>query len=317
MLSYRTFRNADPPLLTALWRSCAGQPGLLQPMSADVLEQLIFAKLYFDYKGLAIACDGDQAIGFAHAGFGPNAEQTWISTDIGVICIVLVRPDAVESDVAGGLFERSEEYLRGRGVKVIYGGGLDPNNPFYVGLYGGSELPGILDSDTLTRQTLAARGYQETERTAIFRRELTGFESLVDRRQMQVRRQMVVEVTVDASTRDWWEASTIGEFDLTRFDLVPRAGGSPVATATFRSMEPSGTATVGRAAGLVNISIEPPYRRQGLALFLLSEAFRQFLRQGIVHVEVQARQSNAAALELFRKLGFQPVEQGGVWKKDC
>ncbi len=97
MPSYRTFRNTDPPLLTALWRSRAGQSGLLQPLSVDVLEQLVFAKLYFDYEGLSIACDGDRAVGFAHAGFGPNAERNWISTATGVICIVLVGQDTAES----------------------------------------------------------------------------------------------------------------------------------------------------------------------------------------------------------------------------
>ncbi len=150
----------------------------------------------------------------------------------------------------------------------------------------------------------------------ILRREMTGFESLMDRRQLQVRRQMVVEVTNDAPTETWWEASTLGAFDLTRFDLVPRGGGSRVATAMFRSMEPSGTATIGRAAGLIDVSIEPPYRRRGLGLFLLSEAFQQFMRQGIVHVEVQTPQSNTVAIELFRRLGFQLAEQGGVWRKE-
>ena len=33
MPTYRTFRNSDPPVLTDLWRSRAGQPGLLQPVS--------------------------------------------------------------------------------------------------------------------------------------------------------------------------------------------------------------------------------------------------------------------------------------------
>ena len=222
MLTYRTFRNSDPPVLAALWRSRAGQPGLLQPVSPDLLEQLVFAKLYFDYGGLLLAFDDGQPVGFAHAGFGPNAEGTWISTEVGVTCVVLVRPGCAEAEVAAGLLDRCEDYLRRRGAKVLYGGGLDPLNPFYVGLYGGSELPGVLDSDTIARQALAARGYQEVERTTILRRELSGFESLVDRRQMQVRRQMIVEVTIDAPTRNWWEACTVGEFDLTRFDLVPR-----------------------------------------------------------------------------------------------
>jgi GNAT superfamily N-acetyltransferase len=317
MLTYRTFHNTDPPVLTALWRSRAGQSGLLQPVSPDLLEQLVFAKLYFDYGGLFVARDDGQPVGFAHAGIGPNAEQSWTSTEAGVICVVLVRPDCAEAEVAAGLVDCCQQYLRRRGVKTLYGGGLYPLNPFYLGLYGGSELPGVLDSDTIARGAFTAHGYREVERATILRRELGGFEPLVDRRQMQVRRQMMVEVTADAPTQTWWEACILGDFDLTRFELVPRDGGSPVATATFRSMEPSGGASFGRAAGLIDVSVDESYRRRGLALFLLSEAFRQFLRQGIMHVEVQARQTNTALLAICRKLGFEQVGEGGLWKKDC
>jgi ribosomal protein S18 acetylase RimI-like enzyme len=123
-------------------------------------------------------------------------------------------------------------------------------------------------------------------------------------------------VTVDAPTRNWWEACTLGNFDLTRFDLVPRTGGSTVASAVFRSLEPSGTTAVGRAVGLIGLSVAQEYRRHGLAVFLLSEALRQFLRQGIVHVEVQARQSDVVVLKILQKLGFRPVDQGGVWRKE-
>jgi GNAT superfamily N-acetyltransferase len=315
MLTYRTFRNFDPPVLASLWRSRAGQPGFFQPVSSDLLEQLVFAKLYFDYAGMFLAFDDAQPVGFAHAGFGPNADQSAISTETGVTCVVVTLPGCAENEVANGLVERCEEYLRGRGAKTLLGGGLHPISPFYLGLYGGSGLPGVLDSDTTARQAFAARGYQECERTIVLRRDLDSFESLVDRLQMQIRRQMMVEVTTDAPTRTWWEACAYGEFDLTRFELVPRAGGLPIARATFRSMESSGSASVGRAAGLMDLYVEESYRRRGVAIFLLSEAFRQFLRQGIMHVEVQTRQSDAAALGLFAKLGFAQVEQGGVWKK--
>jgi GNAT superfamily N-acetyltransferase len=199
---------------------------------------------------------------------------------------------------------------------VLYGGGLHPLNPFYVGLYGGSEVPGVLDSDTVTREVLAARGYQEIQRTTLLQRELGGFESLVDRRQMQVRRQMLVEVTSDAPTRTWWDACIMGEFELTRFDLVPRSGGAAIASATFRSLESGVAAPGGRAAGLLSISVEESHRRRGLAVFLLSEAFRQFLRQGIVRVEAQARQDETLVLQMMQKLGFRQINQGGVWRKD-
>jgi GNAT superfamily N-acetyltransferase len=316
MLTYRTFRNIDPPALAALWRSRAGQHGLLQPVTPDALEQLVFSRLYFEHGGLVLAFDEDQAVGFAHAGFGPNPQQSWTSCETGVICMLLVRPGCDDAQVSGGLMDRCEEYLRDRGAKAIYGGGLHPLSPFYLGMYGGSELPGVLDCDTVARQAFATHGYQEIERTVLLGRDLSGFESPIDRRQMQVRRQMVVEVTSDAPTRTWWEASTLGEFELTQFDAVPRVGGSPAATALFRSMEPSGTTAVGRATGLIELSVQEPYRRRGVAVFLLSEAFRQFLRQGIRHVSVQTSQSNVAALAMFQKLGFQPDEAGGLWKKD-
>jgi ribosomal protein S18 acetylase RimI-like enzyme len=316
MLTYRTFRNSDPPAIAALWRSRAGQPGLWQPVSPDLFEQLIFAKLYFEHPGLILAHDDNRLVGFAHAGFGPNADETWTSTETGVTCVVMIDPNCAEAEAAGGLLERCEDYLRTRGAKVLYAGGLESLAPFYIGLYGGSELPGVLDSDTAVRQVLLARGYCETDRTVIFRRELDGFESQIDRQQMQVRRQMQVEVTPDAPTNTWWEACTIGEFDLTRFDIVPRGGGSSVATAMFRSLEPSGTVGVGRAVGLIGLSVAAACHRRGLATFLLNEAFRQFLRQGIMHVETQSLETNFAVLGLFQKLGLQETGRAGVWKKE-
>jgi GNAT superfamily N-acetyltransferase len=317
MLTYRTFRNSDPPALTTLWRSRAGQAGFVQPVSPDLFEQLVFAKLYFDYGGLVLAHDDGRLLGFAHAGFGPDVAKNWVSTETGVICVVVTDPGCAEAQVADGLLDRCEEYLRRRGASVFYGGGLQPLHPFYVGLYGGSELPGVLDSDKVARTALAARGYREVERTVLLHRELDGFESQIDRQQMQIRRQMQVEVTADAPTRSRWEALIVGEFDLTRFDLVVRGRGEAMATALFRSMEPTGTTGFGHAAGLIELSVAEPQRRRGLATFLLNEAFRQFLRQGIMRIEVQAGEANAAALGAFQKLGLQRAGQGGVWRKDA
>jgi GNAT superfamily N-acetyltransferase len=315
MLTYRSFRNADPPILTALWRSRAGQPGLMDPVSPDLFEQLIFAKLYFDYAGLFLAFQNDLPVGFAHAGFGPNEQLSAVSFDLGVTSIVVVRPDCAEGETAAGLLEQCERYLRARGAKVLYGGGIQPLNPFYLGLYGGSELPGVLDSDLVARQLFQSHGYQEIERTKIAQVDLSNFEAVIDRSQMQIRRQMVVEETIDFPARNWWEACTLGEFDLTRFEMVPRCGGPAVASALFRSMEPSGTNSPGRRSGLIEFHVDPAYRRRGYAVFLLSEVFRQFLRQGITTVEAQTMESNIPAINLYQKLGFKPIGQGSVYRK--
>ena len=316
MLTFHPFRNADPPLLAALWRSRSGQPGLTQPVSPELLEQLVFSKLYFDYDGLILARDDGRLVGFAHAGFGPNEQQSWISTARGVTCLILTAPGCDEDLVAGGLLERCEEYLKNRGAKLLHGGGLGLLSPFYVGLYGGSELPGVLDSDLVARRAFESRGYREVERTVLMRRELSEFEAMGDRRQMQIRRQTVFEATADAPTRSWWEACLFGEYELTRFDLKPQGGGPAVAAATFRSTVPEGVSAERQSAGLIDIHVAADYRRGGLARFLLNNAFRWFLRRGIASVAVQAPESDPYVLTVFSNLGFSKVEQGGLWRKE-
>jgi GNAT superfamily N-acetyltransferase len=316
MLTYRSFRNADPPILTALWRSRAGLPGIADSVTTDLFEQLVFAKLYFDYAGLILAFDEGSPVGFAHAGFGPNEQLSEVSVDLGVTSIIVIRPDCPADDIAAGLLERCEQYLRARGAKVLYGGGIQPLNPFYLGLYGGSELPGVLDSDEVARNLFQSHEYREIERTKTAQIEIGKFEAVIDRAQMQIRRQMVVEETIDFPTRNWWEACTLGEFDLTRFDMVPRGGGPPVASAIFRGMDTTGRNAPQRRSGLIELHVDPAHRRRGYAVFLLSEVFRQFKRQGIVSVEAQTMESNVSAMNLYQKLGFTTAGEGIVYRKE-
>ena len=90
-----------------------------------------------------------------------------------------------------------------------------------------------------------------------------------------------------------------------------------IATALFRSMKPAGAEPAVRSVGLVNVSVAPGYRHRGLSTFLLAEAFRQLSAQGVREVEAHvAREADAVALAVFKRLGFQPYCRGGVWKKD-
>lgn len=316
MLLCRPFQNTDPPSIAEIWRSRAGQCGLKESISVDLFEQLVFGKIYFDCRGLILAFDGDRPVGFAHAGFGPNQQRSGISTESGVICMLVVRPDCAEAEVADALLRQCESYLRSRGAKVLYGGAVWPMVPFYLGLYGGSQMPGVLDSDTLARELYQSHGYQEIERTVVFRRSVSSsFHPPMDRRQMQLKRRLTVQTTSDPPPRDWWEACTIGDFDLTRFELVPRGGGPHLATVTVRALEPGRSWEFARACGLMELAVEPSHRRQGLATFLLAESFRLLVRQGVTAFEAQTELSNSASVALFRKLGLEQQEEGIVFSK--
>lgn len=315
MPTYRTFRNFDPPALAEIWRSQAGQPGVMQPVSVDLFEQFIFGKLYFDCEGLTLAFDDERPVGFAHAAFGPNAAHDGIATDSGTTCLVMVRPDCARGEVAEGLLARCEAYLRRRGAKVLYGGAARPLDPFYTGLYGGSGLPGVLDSDTVARDLYRSQGYDPVDRTVLLRRWLDEFRPLVDRRQVQFRRRMSVEMKMDPPARSWWEACTTGDFDLSRFELTERGGDRVLASATYRGMEPTSGSGPGRVVGLLDLEVDSEYRRQGFATFLLGESLRQYARRGVAGVEALVIEANRSGVGLFEKLGLEQVEQGTVFRK--
>lgn len=315
MLRFRFFGNTDPPLLAEIWRSRGGQSGLSRAISAELLEQYVFSRPYFDYKGLILAFEGDRAVGFVHAGFGSNDAGDALCRELGATYIVLVRPDCQENKVAAALLQQSEQYLQAEGAKVIYGGAIKPLNAFYLGLYGGSELPGVLQSDEIARNIYSAAGYKEIDRTIIFQTDLHSFRPPVSRQLMQIRRRMTVRSTFDQPLASWWDACTLGNFELTRYELIPRNETQPAAHAVIRNMDVTASTVSGGSVGLIDLYVAPDHRRQGLASFLLGEVFHQLGRQSVKSVEVQTMQHNSAGVGIYRKLGFREVDQGIVFRK--
>jgi ribosomal protein S18 acetylase RimI-like enzyme len=290
--------------------------GLAQPMSATMLENLVFWKPYFDRDGLIVALDDDRAVGFVHAGFGPNEEKDSYSTELGVTCLLMTHPHPEREAIAAELLHRSEQYLRKRGGRVLYGGGIRPLDPYYLGLYGGSELPGILASDSVGQELFRGGGYREIDRCIVLQRQLAGFRPTVDRCQMQVRRRYNVEAVFDPPAANWWEACTVGQTERTRFELVPRKGGPVAGQATVWNMEPLSSCWGVHAMGVSELQVDESARRQGLATFLMGETLRQIHTHGVTLVEVQAMQHNTAAIGLYQKLGFQQIDQGVVFRKE-
>jgi len=52
-----------------------------------------------------------------------------------------------------------------------------------------------------------------------------------------------------------------------------------------------------------------------MAIFLMTEAFRQFMRHGVIVLEAQCMHHNVAAVGLYKKLSFQQVGFGTVFRK--
>jgi ribosomal protein S18 acetylase RimI-like enzyme len=316
LIRYRAFRNSDPPALAEIWRNQPTEHGRLQPMSAALFEQFVLSKPYFDNEGLIVATNDDRPIGFAHAAFGPSESGQCLSTQYGSTCLIMVRTEFRRQGVGTALLARCEAYLRERGAQVIYGGGIAPLHGFYLGLYGGSELPGVLDTDIGEQRLFQSHGYREIDRVCVLERPLAGYRPPIDRNQLQVRRRSTIAAVTDPPAANWWEACAWSGLDQTRYELCVRDACGVVASASTWSLEPLSAGWGVRAAGIVALEVDELVRRQGVATYLLGDIMRQLGSQGIGLVQVQTMQGNQPALKLYEKLGFRLVGQGAVYRKD-
>lgn len=333
MIDYRPFRNTDPRRLVDIWRSHSACRGLVQPMSVALLDEYVLAKPYFDRRGLIVAVDvGDatsrnpadqRPVGFVHAGFGPNDAGDDIDRTVGVVSMMMTHPLDERDQIEKELLARAERYLAERGARRVLLGGVGRNGPFYLGLYGGSAMPGVLDSDesflalakAATSSEGPARGYQQTGRRTIWHRELATLRPVVDRTQMQIRRRANVETTADPPAASWWDACVYGPMDRMRFDLVGREDGATWAWAEFWSMDAFSAKWGVRAWGLRRIEVDPNQRREGLATFLLGEALKQLAAEGAAVVEAHSGENDESSSSLFRKLGFVDVDHATAYEK--
>ena len=278
------------------------------------LEHYVLAKPYFDREGLIIAEDAGEPVGFAHAGFGPDESGQRLSYDTGVVCLVAVRPSHRRRKVGTELLRRAEAYLRGQGAKTIYAGGMRPLNPFYWGLYGGSELPGLLRSDAAAEPFLLANGYAVWDRCIVLNRRAEGAPAVADARFAVLRRQYEVAVMSRPVAARWYEECLLSPFEMLQFQLRPVDGGAPVAEARVWDMEMFGWRWHEPTAGIIDVAVAPEHRGQGIGKFFVLQILLYLQDQFFTLTEVQTMERNTAALGLYRALGFYQVDEGRVYR---
>lgn len=289
----------------------------MQPMSAMLLEQFVFSKPYFDPKGLIVALRDSKPVGFVHAGFGPNEEGTALATEMGTTYQLMLAADAIDPALADELLSRSEAYLREQGATVIYAGGIRPLNGFYLGLYGGSELPGVLETDPVFGETARRNGYRAIDRVVIMRRNLSEFRVAVTREQRQLRRTAANGESYSPPSANWWEACTTGSFERIDFYVQALDTRELLGKVSFWDVEPLSTGWGVPTAGMFDLEVMPAERRKGIATLLLGEAFNRLKNRGIVVVEAQTMETNTPALAMYMKLGFETIGYGDVFRRDA
>lgn len=314
MIEYRSFLNTDPPLIVDLWSRLRTVDGLVSSIDETTLEKHIFSKIYFDRHGFFVATQNDRIIGFAHAGFPPVDDLSDLNKQCGVISQLRIEPRENHSEIGQHLLSLVVEYLRAQGAETIRAGCKFPYSPFYLGIYGGSRHPGVLDADVETFEAFSQFGFTVDDQVVIMQRELEGFKTITDRQQMSVRRTYLINASTYPIEQSWWESCTLGIADRERFTVIDKRSKAVCGSVSFWDLKPQSLAHPQPSRGLYGLQTNPEFRRKGLATYLVGESLKHLAASGIHRVEAQTQVSDEASLKLFTKLGFQQVAASKLMK---
>jgi ribosomal protein S18 acetylase RimI-like enzyme len=315
VISYRSFRNTDPPALAAIWNDVFAGRGAVRFRHGSALENYVFAKPYFDAQGFFVATDDGVPVGFAHAGFGPNQQWTALSFESGVTCLLAVLPPYRRRGIGSELLRQSEDYLRQRGARHFLAGPLSPVDPFYFALYGGSAPAGIMASENLAPTFLQRHGYEPLETRLVFQRGLTQAVQVVDGRFPNHRRLYDLRIVPRLRAGPWWEECVLGPVEVVDFRLENKNTGEVAAWLSVWEMDLFSWRWSQPAVGFVHIEVPPPARRQGLAKYLLTQTLHYLQDQFFGLSEIHISPGDVPTLELFRTLGFEQVDSGQQFRK--
>jgi ribosomal protein S18 acetylase RimI-like enzyme len=300
--------------LVEVWNAAFTGRGAVRLQGAAWLEYFLFSKPYFDPQNLIVACADRQIVGFAQAGFGPTDTENALDHSAAVLCLLGVAPSHRGQGIGSELLRRAEASVCGQGNPDLFAGPMYPLNPYTFGLYGGSYSPGFLDSDAQARPFLERRGYA-VERTAlVFQRPMQQPITVSDGRFAAHRLRYEIHSQPFQETT-WWQECILGPVELYEYRLRDKLTGRVAARALMWEMETYAGRWNEHAVGITDLVVADDLRRQGLAKFLLTQILRYLHDQFFSVVEIQTLADNTAAIEMLRKLDFQQVDAGHIYRR--
>jgi len=316
-MNFRRFRNTDPPALVEIWNECLINRGAFPLPTAGLLERWLFSRSHFDPHGLIVAVDSESSriLGWALAGFGPDADLEGTSTDTGIICITLVRPEARRKGIGRGLVKACEEFLTSHGAKTLLAGARWPHAPFGFGLYGGSNCPGFLASDPDAAPFFQAIGYKPAGRTLVFQSKLDQPLTLADPRFTMLRRRYDTQMLRAASVMTRWHDSVWGTLEPVEFRVIDKLTSIPAARAIVWELEGFSWRWGAPSAGLFDVQVREDLRRQGLAKLLVAQVMRVLQDQFFGIIELQVPEDRPESVGLCHSLGLTIVDTGTAYQK--
>ena len=307
MAELRPYRSGDTPLLAAVWNACFQHgPAFVRLGEAD-LRRRVMDQPAFDSSSLLLATVGDRVLGFSH--WGPRLEWEggahWAPGDSDEGHVYALVAPSHELSLTEELLAMAEEKLRERGARRVL---LGPSwvcgvQPFYNGIAGAYEMPGLSAARESVLLAAEGRGYRTCAEYGTPELDLSGPAPL-DHLSAALRRlrEQARELGLTVRSRP---------IEMRFFPkrlLVELAKGRKVVATTAYGLWPEYEREHHlRMYGLTSVQVAPDWRGKGLGKLVMIEAMEAARREGAEAVHLHVWRGNEPAWNLYhRALGFAP-----------
>lgn len=315
MYHLRPFQNTDLAGIVSVWNRLMSGPNVAVPLSNTEFDLFVLSRPYFNRQDLIVATQEQTGViaGFVHCGFGPEDPQTYcraLSHDLGTIAMLCSPHDPNLEDQ---LIQAGVEHLKSSGCRVIYGGGRYPLNPFYWGLYGGSEFSGILDSQPSTLQAFQRNGFRESASSVLFEFDLAKAEPR-HLKNIMLKRECRLQILEDENPEENWSALAVEAFHPLVVQILDKTEKAVIARACLWPMSVYGRIEEVSRIGLVDVNVEDDYRRKGYGRLLITESIKCASELSYDILCVQTDSTNLAAIKLYEQSGFVKTESARLFR---
>jgi ribosomal protein S18 acetylase RimI-like enzyme len=307
VITFHTYQPEDLPELTAVWNDAfSGGPNSTSLTERDFIDR-VTAQPSFDPAALLVAVDAGRAVGFVH--FGPLT-NSWYSLperrpdpSQGQIWALVAPP--TDRGLTQALLDAAVARLVSGGAKriIFHPSWVQGSQPFYNGIAGAYEIPGLSESRAELREALSENGFEPIAHYATPEFDLSDYARLSSLRQEADR---IWQRIRGAGLRTTVREVRSAFFPPRRVvDVV--WGLDTIAITAFGLWEEYAREFKRRLYGVTGVQVAKGWRGIGLGKLVMVLAMEAAAREGAETIHLHVYQNNEPAWNLYhRALGFQP-----------
>lgn len=307
-MEVRSCESSDVRALADVWNmSLASGPNFVRLTEADIGRR-VTDQPSFDPSGLMVAVREKKVVGFVHFGFRTNAwfrpSERRIDYGEGHIYALVAPPG--DRSLLETLLETALSRLSKEGARrvLLSPSWLHGSQPFYNGIAGAYEMPGLDATRREVRELASAWGFSPIAEYG------TPELDLADRAHMSELEEQAASLWERAreSGLERQEHPAGCAFFPGRRAVELTRGRETVATAAYGPWEEYAREYGLRMFGITGVEVAPRWRGRGLGKLVMVKALEAAAAAGAERVHLHVFRQNEPAWELYhRALGFRPA----------